>query len=452
MSQPQSVSPSDEAAAHFQQGYNCAQSTAVVFAESFGLDRALVLRATAGFGGGIGGLRQTCGAVSAMAFWAGLALPEYGPGDLAAKTALYDLVRKMRDEFVARHGSDCCRELLERAGIPVEAAPSERTAAYYAARPCAAARGFRGRDHRVQAQAVTRTVRAARVLGFWVLASCCGNSTDGSGSDAGVEVSTASDGFLTADGAGVADLMSVAEGDEPVIRCSGMCNAAVPVYPTVDAGGGSGNVTMYTTESSSGGACNYGVTGVAYFAAINVSVEPGDGQGHWNGGRICGQCLQVTAFTSRGDESVVVRIMDRCADAFCGVDLGGEAPAAIMRDGFGRYDGSWRLVSCAGHPEVSDGPPSLHVVAGSNAWWSRVQVRNPPWAVESIGWRDPAGGAGGTFPYAADPENTFEVPAEVLQATLSSLAITVRYGDGTTATAELTPSQLASAGVSYPLQ
>jgi hypothetical protein len=234
--------------------------------------------------------------------------------------------------------------------------------------------------------------------------------------------------------------------------CSGTCNAAVPTYPTVDATSGSGNVTMYTTLPSSGGACNYGTTGVAYFAAINVNVEPSDDQGQWQGGRICGQCVEVTTSTSQGSRSVVVRIMDRCADAYCGVDLGGDAPVAVMPDGFGRYDGTWRFVPCAGHPEASDGPPSLYVVAGSNAWWSRVQVRNPPWAVESIAWRDPAGSASGSFPYAADPENTFAVPSDALQATASWLAVTVRYGDGTTATAELAPSQLAAAGTSYPLQ
>lgn len=234
--------------------------------------------------------------------------------------------------------------------------------------------------------------------------------------------------------------------------CSGICNAAVPTYPTVDATGGSGNVTMYTTEPSSGGACNYGVTGVVSFAAINVNVEPGDGQGQWQDGRACGQCLEVTTRTSQGGRSVVVRIMDRCADVYCGVDLGGDAPAAVMPDGFGRYDGTWRLVSCAGHPEASDGPPSLHVLAGSNAWWSRVQVRNPPWAVDSIAWRDPGGGAGGAFPYADDPENSFAVPSDVLQEAASSLVVTVRYGDGATATAEITPADLAAAGTSYPLE
>ena len=237
-----------------------------------------------------------------------------------------------------------------------------------------------------------------------------------------------------------------------VASCPGICNSATPSYPTVDTGGGVGNVTMYTTEASDGGACNYGTTGVSYFAAINVNVTPGDGKGQWNGGRICGQCVEVTALTSQGPKSVVARIMDRCPDVYCGIDLGGQAPAAIMLDDFGRYDGSWRFVSCAGHSEVSDGSPSLFVVAGSSAWWSRVQVRNPPWAVADMAWKDPAGGVSGSFPFATDPENTYEVPAEVLQSTAAILLVTVTYGDGSMAKMQVSPSQLATPNTSYPLE
>jgi len=127
------------------------------------------------------------------------------------------------------------------------------------------------------------------------------------------------------------------------------------------------------------------------------------------------------------------------------------APAAIMLDGFGRYDGTWRFVSCASHPEVSDGPPSLFVFAGSNAFWSRVQVRNPPSAVDSIDWQDATGTVQGSFPYADDPENAYEVPAEVLQSGVALLQITVHYTDDSSATVQLAPAQLAAPSTSYPL-
>lgn len=126
-----------QAEALFSKGHNCAQSTAAPFAVDYGLEPAFVLRAMAGFGAGLGGLRETCGAVSAMTFVAGLHAGTYEPGDLVAKKALYDLVKGMVRQFRERHGTICCRELLERAGCPAALDPSERTAAYYAARPCA---------------------------------------------------------------------------------------------------------------------------------------------------------------------------------------------------------------------------------------------------------------------------------------------------------------------------
>jgi C_GCAxxG_C_C family probable redox protein len=131
------VKHNDKAEALFMQGYNCAQATAAAFAEDFGLDQAFVLKSTAGFGAGIGGLRETCGAVSAMAYLAGLHIGPYAAGDRATKTELYDLIKKMVREFTELHGTICCRELLEKASCTFNPNPAERTAEYYAIRPCA---------------------------------------------------------------------------------------------------------------------------------------------------------------------------------------------------------------------------------------------------------------------------------------------------------------------------
>jgi hypothetical protein len=248
-----------------------------------------------------------------------------------------------------------------------------------------------------------------------------------------------------------ADGAAASDASEAAPTCSGICNAVTPSYPTVGPSSGQGNITMYTTEASNGGACNYGATKVVYFVAVNVNVTPGDGQGHWQGGRVCGQCVEVTALTTKGPQSVVVRIMDKCPDGYCGMDLGGVAPAAVMLDGFGRYDGSWRFVSCTGHPEVSDGPTSLAVSSGTNAYWSRVQIRNPPGAVAAITWTA-SQGSSGTFPYASDPENTFEVPQSVLQSTVPSLTVTARFNDGSTATVDLSPAQLALENATYVMK
>lgn len=105
------------AEALFKLGYNCAQATAAAFAEDFGLETSFVLKSMAGFGAGMGGLRESCGAISAMVYLAGLHIGTYPPDDLTTKTALYDLVEKMVREFTGRHGTTSCRELLEESRL-----------------------------------------------------------------------------------------------------------------------------------------------------------------------------------------------------------------------------------------------------------------------------------------------------------------------------------------------
>lgn len=131
------MSHKDRAEALFMNGCNCAQATAAAFADEFGRSEAEILRMTAGFGGGVGGLREICGAVSGMAFIAGLDRGSYDPLDKEAKTAFYALIQEAHGEFVARFGTGICRELLEKNECAFSAAPSERTPAYYAERPCA---------------------------------------------------------------------------------------------------------------------------------------------------------------------------------------------------------------------------------------------------------------------------------------------------------------------------
>lgn len=127
----------DKAVAYFERGYNCAQATAAAFADAMGLDEDTVLDVMAGFGAGMGGLRETCGAVSAMVFAAGAFAGHPAPPDRAAKKALYDTVKTMVGAFANQHGSTSCRDLLRAAGCPAAADPAERTPAYYSRRPCA---------------------------------------------------------------------------------------------------------------------------------------------------------------------------------------------------------------------------------------------------------------------------------------------------------------------------
>ncbi|WP_157288405.1 expansin-like protein [Uliginosibacterium gangwonense] len=280
-------------------------------------------------------------------------------------------------------------------------------------------------------------------LWFAVLVGCGGGGSSGGSASSSAGGSSGSQGSVSS---------AASAGSSLPATCSGVCNAATPVSPSVSSTGGLGNVTEYSTSASNGGACNYGSTNVMYYAAINVNVASGDGLGQWQGGKSCGQCAQTTVLTSQGLKTVTVRIMDKCADANCGIDLGGSAPGQVMVDGFGRYTGQWRFVSCKGVSGVSDGAPSLYVKDGSSVWWSRIQVRNPATAVSSISYQ----GVGDTtvqggFAFDSSIENFYIVPTSILQSSTSQFTITVNYVDGTTATVQLTPAQLGNANASYSL-
>ncbi len=121
----------------FERGYNCGQSLFLSHAKGFGIESELAQRLAAPLGGGLGGLRRTCGALTALFLLAGLRYGNYDPTDLEAKTAFYALIQQLDEEFTAEFGTSQCAVLLANAGCTVLCAPSARTAEYYAARPCA---------------------------------------------------------------------------------------------------------------------------------------------------------------------------------------------------------------------------------------------------------------------------------------------------------------------------
>jgi len=131
------MSHSEKAVVFFKQGYNCAQATAAAFADELGLDEDAVLRMMAGFGAGVGGLRETCGAVSAMVFIAGVLAGHHAPNDREAKKSLYTTVRQMAKAFADKHGTTNCAELLRSASCQPATDPAERNDEYYVRRPCA---------------------------------------------------------------------------------------------------------------------------------------------------------------------------------------------------------------------------------------------------------------------------------------------------------------------------
>ena len=120
----------------FLTGSNCAQAVILAFNDITGLDDKTALRLSSPFGGGIGRMREVCGAVSGMFMVLGLLYGYEEPGEKDCnKKALYKEVQDLADKFRAECGSILCREILKNP--PTDPNPSPRTAEFYAKRPCA---------------------------------------------------------------------------------------------------------------------------------------------------------------------------------------------------------------------------------------------------------------------------------------------------------------------------
>ncbi len=133
---PQSEARAEYALTLFKSGYNCAQSTFAAYADLLGMDTETALKMSSAMGGGIGRMREVCGAVSAMAMLAGLKEGNADPENEEAKEHIYALVRRMSALFKEQQGTIICRELLGIEGMEESAKPSVRTPEFYASRPC----------------------------------------------------------------------------------------------------------------------------------------------------------------------------------------------------------------------------------------------------------------------------------------------------------------------------
>jgi C_GCAxxG_C_C family probable redox protein len=123
----------------FKSGYNCSQSVVAAFADLYGFTEEQALRMSASFGGGIGRMRQTCGAACGMFLLAGLDTGAVDAEDRAGKSHNYEVVQQLAERFKAENGSLICAELL---GLSTTAAHRDtqaepRTDLYYKKRPCA---------------------------------------------------------------------------------------------------------------------------------------------------------------------------------------------------------------------------------------------------------------------------------------------------------------------------
>lgn len=122
----------ERAEQNFRSGYNCTQAIVLAFLDDMKADRETVLAIAHPFGGGMGRMRLTCGAVSGAVMCLGLFFPDL------SKSELYALVQEFSRRFEKKNGSIICGALLTGAGIQAETSPKAeaRTEEYYKKRPC----------------------------------------------------------------------------------------------------------------------------------------------------------------------------------------------------------------------------------------------------------------------------------------------------------------------------
>ena len=127
---------SEKAVENFKSGYNCAQAVFSAFAEEFGLDDELALKLSSSFGGGMGRLREVCGAVCGMMMVAGVLYGYDDPKDPNLKSEHYKRIQTLAYKFQEENGSFICKKLL---GLDSASDPysPQRTNEFYEKRPCA---------------------------------------------------------------------------------------------------------------------------------------------------------------------------------------------------------------------------------------------------------------------------------------------------------------------------
>lgn len=120
---------------NFNNGCNCSQAVFLAFAEDFGIDEKTAKSITVGLGGGVGRMREVCGAVSGAAMVLGMKFGEDGTD----KGAAYKKIQEFAERFKKESGSIIC---ADRLGLPREGntnpVPEKRSEAYYQKRPCSA--------------------------------------------------------------------------------------------------------------------------------------------------------------------------------------------------------------------------------------------------------------------------------------------------------------------------
>lgn len=120
----------------FENGYNCSQAVFMAYADVYGIEEKLAAGISTSFGGGMGRMREVCGALSGACMLLGLEYPHNDPTNKTSKDTNYKVVQRVAEAFKADMGSYICADLLTLKREPQSPESAERTQKYYDLRPC----------------------------------------------------------------------------------------------------------------------------------------------------------------------------------------------------------------------------------------------------------------------------------------------------------------------------
>ncbi len=104
----------EKALSRFDEGYACSQSVLLAFSEEFNLDERTAKLISANFGGGMGRLREKCGALTGGFMVLGLKYGNVEPKDLDTKLASYQKVRILNKQMLNIYESADCADILKK--------------------------------------------------------------------------------------------------------------------------------------------------------------------------------------------------------------------------------------------------------------------------------------------------------------------------------------------------
>ena len=126
----------EKAEALFCEGYNCAQAVLLAFGDITKIKEKTAAMLSSSFGGGLGRMREVCGAVSGASMVLGVLRGYDDPKDSEAKKTHYHLIQEFARRFKEENGSIICRELLSGVKTVGGNDPEARSESYYKKRPC----------------------------------------------------------------------------------------------------------------------------------------------------------------------------------------------------------------------------------------------------------------------------------------------------------------------------